>query len=412
MESLLALLRDRGPLPMAELSEFRDVSRSKTGQEIAELVRLGLVKRSGLAPSRGGRPSSIVRLSDDLRYVGVEIGATSIGVALTNGYLEVLDFVEEPADVRPGPEPVLERARELIRQISKTSKGPVPVAGVGIGLPSPVSFREGKPIVPPLMPGWDGYPVRDQLSEQLAAPVTVDNDVNVMALGELHAGVARGIADFLFIKLGTGIGCGIVVHGSLYRGESGCAGDIGHISVGNSTVLCHCGRTGCLEAQFGGAALARQAVVAAQSGESPLLAGWLADQGRLTAEDVARASAAGDPAANRLIRSGGQLLGSVLSGLVNFFNPSMIVVGGGLAQLGPLLLAETRSVVLNRSTPLATNELSIVLSRLGDHVGVVGAAWLASERFIDSFDHFSPLGEGSGDGKVTHKRSTGAGAKS
>lgn len=411
MESLLTLLRDRGPLPMAELSEFRDVSRSKTGQEIAELVRLGLVTRSGLAPSRGGRPSSIVRLSADLRYIGVDIGATSIGVALTNGYLEVLDFVEEPADVRNGPEPVLSRTRELVRQISGADEGRVPVAGIGVGVPSPVSFREGKPIVPPLMPGWDGYPVRDELSAQLEVPVTLDNDVNVMAMGELHAGVTRGVQDFIFIKLGTGIGCGIVVHGSLYRGESGCAGDIGHIGVGDSTVLCHCGRTGCLEAQFGGAALARQAVVSAQSGESPLLATWLSEQGHLTAADVGRASAAGDPTANRLIRGGGQLLGGVLSGLVNFFNPSKIVVGGGLAQLGPLLLAETRSVVLNRSTPLATHDLSIVPSGLGNHAGVIGAAWLASERFIESFDRFSPLGDGNTASEAAPQQSTGSGRK-
>ena len=383
-ESLLALLRDRGPLPMAELSERRGVSRSKTGQDVAALRRLGLVADGGQAPSRGGRPSGIVTLSDHIRYAGVDIGATSIGVAITNGYCEVLDFVEEDADVRDGPEAILERVVDLITGLVPPSV--TPVVGVGLGVPAPVSFSEGRSIVPPLMPGWDRYPIRDLLSEALGVPVTVDNDVNIMALGEMHGGVARGVSDFLFVKVGTGIGCGIVVHDQVYRGVDGCAGDIGHIRAGESTTLCHCGRIGCLEAEFGGAALARQAVVSAQSGDSPFLTRRLKEVGHLTAADVGAANAAGDAAATRLIRHGGHVIGEVLAGLVNFFNPSKIVLGGGLAQLGPLLLAEIRGVVLQRSTPLATTNLSVELSGLGDLAGVTGAAWLASEHFIEAFD--------------------------
>ncbi len=383
-ENLVALLRDYGALPFTQLTAFRDASRSKTGQEIDELIRLGVVASEGPAPSRGGRPSRMVGLSDSVRFVGVDIGATSISVALTDGYLRVLEFDEEPSDVRNSPEVVLGQAVGMVRRLCATPDGPVPAIGAGVGLPGPVSFGEGTPIVPPLMPGWDGYPVRDHLSEELGVAVTVDNDVNIMALGELQAGAARGVPNFMFVKIGTGIGCGIVVDGRLYRGHAGAAGDIGHITVGETTVMCHCGRSGCLEAQFGGAALARRAVVAAQSGESPLLSGRLREQGHLTAADVNWASAAGDSAANRLIRGGGQLVGQVLAGLINFFNPAMIVVGGGLSQLGPLLLAEIRSVVLDRSTPLATHDLAVVMSSLAGRAGVTGAARLASETFIEN----------------------------
>ena len=131
--------------------------------------------------------------------------------------------------------------------------------GAGIGVPGPVDFNRGVSVSPPIMPGWDGYPVRDAVSRELGCPVVLDNDVNVLAVGEQHAGVAKGAQDFLFVKIGTGIGCGIVIEGELYRGVNGCAGDIGHIRVEDFGPTCACGNTGCLEAFSGGAALARDA---------------------------------------------------------------------------------------------------------------------------------------------------------
>ncbi len=133
------------------------------------------------------------------------------------------------------------------------------------------------------MPGWDGFPVREALSQELGCPVMVDNDVNLMAMGEQHAGVARTSQDFLFVKIGTGIGCGIVVGGEVYRGTTGSAGDIGHIQVEPDGRPCACGNRGCLEAYFGGAALARDATDAARDGTSAELAARLEAGGPLTA---------------------------------------------------------------------------------------------------------------------------------
>jgi glucokinase-like ROK family protein len=381
---VLALLRDRGPLPMTHLGEYRGVSRSKLGQEVAELGRLGLVVRDGQAPSRGGRPSNIVSLSNDVRYAGIDIGATSIAVGITDGYLDVLDFVEEEADVHEGPDAVLGRAVELVRELAGR-QGIAPLAGLGIGVPGPVSFRDGRLVGAPLqMPGWERYPIRDRLTRELSLPVTVDNDVNAMALGEAHAGAARGADDFLFVKLGTGAGCAIVMNGVLYRGADGCAGEISHNRTVNSQSLCSCGRTGCLNAEFGAAALTRQALVAAQSRESPILARMLEENGTLTPVDVGAASAAGDAYATQMIRRGGRLVGEVVANLINVFNPSRIVIGGGLLRLGPLLLAEIKSSALHSSTPLATTHLSIVQTALDGRAGVIGAAWLASETLIDT----------------------------
>jgi glucokinase-like ROK family protein len=376
---LLRVLRDDGPRSRAELGDGIDLSRSKLALEIDRLVERGLVGTAGLAASRGGRRSSIVQIAASTRFLGIDIGATSIDVAVTDGELRVLSHVAEPVDVRQGPEAVIGRALELVGKLRADDVAPG-LVGAGVGLPGPVSFREGVPVSPPIMPGWNQFPVREAFSAELGCPVLVDNDVNIMALGEKHAGIARSVDDFLFVKIGTGIGCGIVVNGEVYRGTSGCAGDIGHIRVEDDGPVCTCGNTGCLEAGFGGTALARDALAAARSGRSEELARRLAEGGTLTAIDVAEAAAAGDVIAVKMIRDGGHRVGSVLAGLVSFFNPGLVVIGGGVAGLGHALLAEIRGIVYRRSLPLATGNMPIVLSEMGARAGVVGAARLISDH--------------------------------
>lgn len=375
---LLRLLRDDGPRSRAELGDAVELSRSRLAVELERLGELGLVETAGLAASRGGRRSSIVRISRDTRFVGVDIGATSIDVALTDGELRVLQHRTEPMDVRQGPEVVIRRALEMIGKL-RAADASAGFAGAGVGVPGPVSFAEGVPVSPPIMPGWNHFPVRETFGTELGCPVLVDNDVNIMALGERHAGIARSVEDFLFLKIGTGIGCGIVVGGEVYRGVSGSAGDIGHIRVDESGPLCKCGNTGCLEAFFGGHALARDALAAARSDRSEELARLLEARGTLTAAEVAAAASAGDPFSVGLIRDGGRRVGQVLAGLVSFFNPGLVVIGGGIAGMGHALLAEIRGVVYRRSLPLATGNMPIVLSELGGEAGVVGAARLVSD---------------------------------
>jgi glucokinase-like ROK family protein len=378
---LLHLLRDEGPQSRAELGDIVRLSRSKLALELDRLVELRLVEASGLAASRGGRRSGMMRLSPRLRFVAFDIGASSVDVAVTNGELEILSHISEPCDVRQGPTAVLDRALDLLGKLRDESLLPE-IHGTGIGVPGPVSFREGTPVVPPIMPGWDRFPVRDVISQELGCPVLVDNDVNLMAMGELHGGLARSVDDFLLVKIGTGIGCGIVVNGTIYRGMSGSAGDIGHIRVTEDGPICACGNAGCLEAYFGGAALARDALAAARAGRSTFLAERLREAGRLTAEDVAAAAVAGDPVAVQMIREGGRRVGQVLAGLVSFFNPGLVIIAGGVAKLGHTLLAEVRSVIYRRSPPLATGNLPIVLSELGDTAGVIGATRLISDHIF------------------------------
>jgi len=375
---LLRLLRDNGAVSRAELADRLEMPRPRLLAELERLVSLGYVNEAGLAASRGGRRSTLVELSSELRFAAVDLGASSIDVEVVNGRLEPVAAYAEPADIRSGPKLTLTRVNELLRK-AKVDGAYEKLDAVGIGVPGPVSFRDGVPVSPPIMPGWDRFPVRELLTREHGCPAVVDNDVNIMAIGERHGGVAHSVDDFLFVKIGTGIGCGIYLGGEVYRGTDGCAGDIGHIQVEAHGPMCSCGNVGCLEALFSGSAMAKDATAAARSGSSPALAERLSAKGSVTAVDVAEGAVEGDVVCIRLIRDGGRRVGGVLAGLVSFANPSMIVIGGGLAQLGHILLAEIRSVVYRRSLPLATGNLPVVLSELGSRAGVTGAAVLASD---------------------------------
>ena len=232
---ILTYVRDEGPLSRMDLAARLGVSRTTVAAEVGRLVELGLAEDGGPAASRGGRRSTLVDLDAGLRFVGIELGATSMRIAVTDGRLGVLARAAAPARRHPARARAGARAgdRDHPQAPGGAGRGASRPA-LGIGVPGPVDFHAGVPVSPPIMPGWDGYPVRDALSRELGTPVLLDNDVNVMALGEQHTGVARSASAFLFVKIGTGIGCGIVVDRHLYRGADGCAGDIGHIRIEQS----------------------------------------------------------------------------------------------------------------------------------------------------------------------------------
>ncbi len=381
----------------SELVQRTGLGRAIVAQRVGELMERGLVLEGDIGPSTGGRPPRHLRFRGDAGHVLVaDLGATSVGVALTDLGGRILGHYAEPADVAAGPEPVLRRVEELFGELQRTTRSiPGPVWGVGLGVPGPVEFASGRPISPPIMPGWDGYPIRERFAARFDAPVWVDNDVNVLALGEWRSGIAQGHDNVVVIKIGTGIGAGIISDGRLHRGAQGSAGDVGHIQVvDDAAVVCRCGNIGCLEALAGGAALGRHGEAAALEGRSARLRLALDEHGGLTAEDVARAAAFGDPVAVDLLQSAGRRVGHMLASVVNFFNPSLIIIGGGVAQSGDQLLASIRETVYRRSLPLATRELLIQRSSLGLLGGVIGTSALVVDQLFarESIEHWLPAG--------------------
>lgn len=382
---VLAGVREGGVRTRPDLVRHLGLGRNVVSQRVAELVELGLLEEGTMAPSTGGRPSRALRFRSGIGALLVaELGATHLQAALTDLDGEVLHQRDERLDVSAGPEVTLDRVEQLFDEILATRSRPlVPLWGVGAGLPGPVEFSRGRPIAPPIMPGWDGYPVRDRLAARYSVPAWVDNDVNVLALGELRAGIGRGEQDLLYVKVGTGIGAGLISGRALHRGAQGAAGDIGHVPVlDDDSVLCRCGNTGCLEALAGGFALVRDGLAAARDGRSPELADVLQVAGTLTADDVTRAAAHGDQASLALLTRAGRLVGRTLAALVNFYNPSLIVMGGQISAADEAFLGELRRTVYARSTALATRDLRIKTSPLGDRAGLLGAAFLVADELF------------------------------
>jgi predicted NBD/HSP70 family sugar kinase len=366
--TLLGFLRDGAPRTRSELAALTGLARSTVAGRIDALLASGLIKPAGESASTGGRPPATFAFNPDARLaLGADLGATHARLAVTDLAGRVLAETSADLDIALGPEAVLDwvvdHGRKLLDQLERPAGD---LLGVGIGLPGPVEHSTGRAVNPPIMPGWDGFDVPEYVAARLPVPVLVDNDVNIMALGE-HFATWSDAEHLLFIKAATGIGCGIIAGGEVYRGAQGAAGDMGHIKVsGADDVVCRCGNTGCLEAVASGAAIAAR----------------LSEQGIEAAGslDVVELARSGSVPALRLVRQAGRDIGEVLAGAVNFFNPAIIVIGGSLALAGDHLIAGVREVIYQRSLPLATRHLRIAAAQTGERSGAIGAGVMVIEH--------------------------------
>ena len=367
---MLRLIRDGLAVTRADLARTTGLARSTVAQRVDALLAHELVYEAGDSASTGGRPPTVLAFNQSAGVVlAADIGATHSRLAVSDLAGMPLAEATFDLDIAAGPETVLSRVHEHFTELlGRESRAVSEVRGIGIGVPGPVQFATGEPVNPPIMPGWNRFSIPTWFAERYDAPVLVDNDVNIMALGE-HWTHWRDTEHLLFVKVGTGIGCGIVASRAIHRGAQGGAGDIGHITVaGHEDVVCGCGNVGCLEAVAGGRALARRLTEAGLEAEG--------------SRDVVRLARAGDPQVVRMIREAGRSLGLVLAACVNFFNPDVIVVGGDLGEAHEQLLAGVREVTYQRSLPLATQDLLTVPARLGDRAGVVGAAIMVIEHVL------------------------------
>jgi len=361
---LFQILRDGKARTRSELAAMTGLARSTVAARVDSLVKLGLVGPVGDAVSTGGRPSSQFAINASGRVVlGVDIGASHARIAVCDLTGAMIDHDSVAIEISEGPQAVLgwvEKSGTALLERHGARKG---LLAIGVGLPGPVEHSTGLPIDPPIMPGWDRYDVPAHLGSTFDVPVLVDNDVNIMALGERDV-AWPGVDHFIFVKVATGIGSGVISGGYLQRGAQGIAGDIGHVYVpSGKDILCRCGNFGCLEAVAAGPAIART----------------LQEQGFAveTSQEVIDLVRAGNTAAVRAVREAGRTIGEVLTTCVSIINPAVIVLGGSLALAGEHLLAGAREVVYRRSMPLATGHLQIAQSRSGGNAAVQGASMLA-----------------------------------
>ncbi|QDZ16170.1 ROK family protein [Humibacter ginsenosidimutans] len=368
---LLAVLRDGTPRTRAQLAHETGLARSTVAARLEALMDADLIAAAADAASSGGRPPARVTFNAGARVVlAVDLGATHGVIALADLAGTVLLTEAAPLTIADGPERVLGWALETAKRLLKASRRPArDLAGVGVGVPGPVEHSTGMPINPPIMPGWDRFDIPAFIRQTFDVPVLVDNDVNVLALGE-HAVSWPREDDLLFVKVSTGIGLGIIAGGSLQRGAAGSAGDLGHVRVPfTRDTPRHGDEDADLEALASGPAIAR----------------YVAERGTpaATSADVLALARAGNADAVAGIRQAGRDLGEVLATCVNLFNPSVIVVGGSIARAGEHLLAGIREVVYRQSTPLATQHLQIVPAAAGETGGVLGAAIMAAQHVLE-----------------------------
>ncbi|MGW0736859.1 ROK family transcriptional regulator [Streptomyces sp. NPDC002851] len=368
-QHILQLVSSGAASSRADLVRELRLAPSTVSARVQELVSAGLLSESGEGASRGGRRPRLLRvraeggvaLAADLGSHHARLGAVDLGGT-------VLEAVDLPHDITAGPESAVDWLCERVTQLADAQReSGSTVRALGVAFPGPVQPGEQRVISPSRMPGWHRYPLREVLSERLGMPVTVGNDATMMAVGE-HQAARPELDHLVVVKAGRGIGSGVITAGKPHDGASGCAGDISHVRVDAAGDRpCSCGNIGCLETVASGAALIRE----------------LALQGVQVADTSAllRLIADGDPQATTLVRAAGRHIGTVLSVVVNFFNPQVVALGGALSTAEPLVAA-VRGVLYERCLPLATADLEITTTVTGRDAGLLGAGLTALRRHL------------------------------
>ncbi|GAA1942963.1 ROK family protein [Microbacterium deminutum] len=365
-----------------EIGRVTGLGRGVVTQRVDHAIEMGYLEDGEFGASSGGRAPRTLRFRGDRgRIVVCALGALHIhiGVAMLEG--DVIDQNHRTWDIARGPAETLDTALAMVDELLARTPD-VPVWGIAVGVPGPVDFETGRPVAPPIMPGWNGFDVRRRFEQKYEAPVWVDNDVNLLAFGE-RARRGDDHIDLIYCKIGSGIGAGLLSQGRIHRGVNGAAGDIGHVRVPESTAICRCGKIGCLEAVAGGWALVREAEAAIAGGATGYLAKRGADGEALTPEAITLAAEDGDAVAIALLQRSARVVGESIAALVNMFNPGFIVIGGAMAGAGEIYLAEVRQRVYELSLPLATRDLSITPSANDIREPLRGGVEMVREQLFD-----------------------------
>lgn len=356
-----------------ELSRELGLTRAAVTAIVGDLILAGLVRETNGGTSGGRRPIFLEINPKGGLVIGVDIGATHVTLILADYLAKVLDEISAPLDILQGPEVCLSYVDSLMKSwLEKLGMDLSRICSIAVGVPGPIVTDAGMVSGPPIMPGWDRFPIRQWLQNAWGCPITLGNDAEFGALGEWAYGAGRGVKNLAYIKVGTGIGAGLLIDGQIYRGSTGCAGEIGHITIEENGPLCTCGNRGCLEALAGGRAIARKAIQAVRRGERTSLS-EIPSLDSITAREVIVAARKGDHLSQRLVQEAGYFLGTAIASIVNLFNPSMVVIGGGVAQVGDLLLDPVRKTVKQRSLLVASQAVDITAAVLGRRSSGMGA---------------------------------------
>jgi predicted NBD/HSP70 family sugar kinase len=358
---VIRALRSAGAMTQAEIARVTGLSAATVSNIVRELRSIGTLTVT--PTSSGGRRAQSVSLARPTGLiVGVEIGATRLRAVLCNHDHDLLAEETIPYDSASSVDRTLRRTEWLVSTLIRQARvDRTALLGVGVGVPGPIDSVRARVASPALLPAWQGVRIAHELTDRLDLPVYVDNDANTAALGELAWGAGKGISDFVYLKLAAGVGAALVLHGDIYPGTAGFAGEIGHITVDEQGRICRCGNRGCLETLVGG----------------PYLLDLLQHSGRAdaapTVATLVSAALEGDLGCRRVIADAGRVIGAVAAVLCNVLNPRRVIVGGDLAAAQDLLLDPMREALGRQALPSAVDVVQVVPAELGERATALGA---------------------------------------
>lgn len=378
-ETVLQLIWLQRQLSRAEIARRTGLSRSTVSDIVSDLLLTGLVAEVGDGPSRGGRrPIMLAFQYDAYAILGIDMGASHVSVAVTDLRGRVLAWEHRDHPVRSDPDGtgalIVELSDSCLRQCGVTRSQ---LLGIGVAVPSPVDPRNPETLSDIALPDWRGRSGLDGLTAEFDAPVFVDNDANLGALAERWWGAGRGVDDFAYVKLATGIGAGYMIRGEIYRGASGVAGEIGHVTIDSDGPACVCGNRGCLATFIGSEALIAQARTLRGDFPQSLLA-----SDEITISEIESAALASDPLALHLTRRAARRLGIAIADVLNLLNPAAVILGGSLSTLGDSLIIPLRETVVRRTFANSVASVDIRTSELGPRAIAVGAATLVLDAAL------------------------------
>ncbi len=309
--------------------------------------------------------------------IGVDIGGTSVKLGLVDAKGRILARETFGSGKTSGRAALIDGLCECAGRLgAEARRRKLPLAGVGIGAPGPIDVERGRVYFFPNLPGWKDTPLKKILEKKLRLPVRLDNDANAMALGEFTFGAGKGVSDGIALTLGTGVGGGIVFGGKLFHGPAYSAAEIGHLVINENGPRCGCGNHGCIETYVGNGYFAREVKRRLDAGQKSILKKWLKEGKELSPYLTWQADEAGDVFARRFWEETGGHLGTALVGLVNILNPSIIILGGGIAQDKPRFLAAVVRTIREKAFPIAARSVKVVPAKLGTDAGIIGSASL------------------------------------
>ncbi len=377
--SILRLIWEEERISRAEIARRLDVSRSTVSEIVDGLLETGLIAEAGVGASSGGRRPIVLSFEyDAFSLLGVDLGASHVSVVITDLRGRVKSWQRRPFDVHADAD----GARALVQTLCDASLASVdlsasPLLGIGIALPSPMDPLHPERVSRIALKNWDGVHGFEALSDRYGVPVLLDNDANLGALAEHWWGAARGLSNFTYIKIATGIGAGHFIDGRIYRGAGGVAGEIGHVTVDVHGNPCACGNRGCLTTYVG-----RPELLARARTLLPEYPGSMLGRGEVSMQALETAANAGDPLASRVVQEAAEHLGTVVASLLNLMNPSAVILGGSLCRLRERVLVPVREAVMRRTFVSAVASSEIMASALGDRAIAIGAATMVLEAVL------------------------------